>query len=157
GIRYYELRRAPGARFTVAEQATFAPDSTSRWMPSAAMDHQGDIAVGYNAASLTIQPALRYAGRLATDPSGGLVQGERTLIVGTGVQTSTASRWGDYSALNVDPSDDCTFWFTSEYYTLASQLSSAVGWLTRIGRFRFPECVNATPAVLTGTVTNARS
>lgn len=157
GIRYYELRRPPGDRFSVAEQATFAPDGNSRWMPSSAMDHQGDLAVGYNTTSLTTRPSLRYAGRLATDPSGGLFQGERSLVAGTGVQTSTGSRWGDYSALNVDPADDCTFWFTSEYYTAASQASSTVGWLTRIGRFRFPECVNAVPAVLQGTVTNART
>ncbi|TMQ18550.1 MAG: hypothetical protein E6J91_07700, partial [Deltaproteobacteria bacterium] len=157
GVRYYELRRAPGGPFAVAEQATFAPTSDSRWMPSGAMDHQGDIAVGYNVASLTTFPSLRFAGRLSTDPSGGLFQGERSLVTGTGVQTSTGSRWGDYSALNVDPSDDCTFWFTSEYYSAASQASSTVGWLTRIGRFRFPECVTATPAVLQGRVTNART
>jgi subtilisin-like proprotein convertase family protein len=155
GVRYYEFRRAPGGAFAVAEQATFAPNADSRWMPSGAMDHQGNLAIGYNVASLTTFPSMRYAGRLATDPAGGLFQGERSLIGGSGVQTSTASRWGDYSALNVDPADDCTFWFTSEYYTAASQASSAVGWLTRIGRFRFPECVNATPAVLQGTVTNA--
>jgi subtilisin-like proprotein convertase family protein len=157
GVRYYELRRSPGEPFAVAEQATFAPDGDSRWMPSGAMDHQGNLAIGYNVASLTTFPSMRYAGRLATDPSGGLFQGERSLVAGTGVQTNTGSRWGDYSALNVDPADDCTFWFTSEYYTLASQASSSVGWLTRIGRFRFPECVNATPAVLQGRVTNART
>jgi subtilisin-like proprotein convertase family protein len=157
GVRYYELRRSPGEPFAVAEQATFAPNADSRWMPSGAMDHQGNLAIGYNVASLTTFPSMRYAGRLATDPSGGLFQGERSLVAGTGVQTNTGSRWGDYSALNVDPADDCTFWFTSEYYTAASQASSSVGWLTRIGRFRFPECVNAVPAVLQGTVTNART
>lgn len=155
GIRYYEVRRAPGEPFAIAEQATFAPDGASRWMPSGAMDHQGDLAVGYNVASLTTFPSMRYAGRLATDPSGGLFQGERSFVAGTGVQTNTGSRWGDYSALNVDPADDCTFWFTSEYYTASSQASSSVGWLTRIGRFRFPECVDAVPAVLQGSVTNA--
>ncbi|HEX2686214.1 MAG TPA: carboxypeptidase-like regulatory domain-containing protein, partial [Kofleriaceae bacterium] len=157
GVRYYELRRSPGEAFTVAEQATFAPGALSRWMPSGAMDHQGNLAIGYNVASQATFPSMRYAGRLATDPSGGLFQGERTLVAGTGVQTNTASRWGDYSALNVDPADDCTFWFTSEYYTAASQASSSVGWLTRIGRFRFPECVDAVPAVMQGTVTNART
>jgi subtilisin-like proprotein convertase family protein len=157
GVRYYELRRSPGEAFAVAEQATFTPSADSRWMPSGAMDHQGDLAIGYNVASSTTRPSMRYAGRLATDPSGGLFQGERTLVAGTGVQTNTGSRWGDYSALNVDPADDCTFWFTSEYYTAASQASSSVGWLTRIGRFRFPECVNAAPAVLQGTVTDART
>jgi subtilisin-like proprotein convertase family protein len=157
GVRYYEFRRSTGQAFAVAEQATFAPDTDSRWMPSGAMDHQGNLAIGYNVASLTTRPSMRYAGRLATDPSGGLFQGERSLITGSGVQTNTGSRWGDYSALNVDPADDCTFWFTSEYYSAASQAGSSIGWLTRIGRFRFPECVNAVPAVLQGTVTNART
>jgi subtilisin-like proprotein convertase family protein len=157
GVRYYELRRSPGEPFAIAEQATFAPNADNRWMPSGAMDHQGNLAIGYNVASLTTFPSMRFAGRLATDPSGGLFQGERSLIAGTGVQTNTGSRWGDYSALNVDPADDCTFWFTSEYYTAASQASSSVGWLTRIGRFRFPECVDARPAVLQGSVTNART
>ena len=157
GVRYYELRRAGAGAFAVAEQATFAPDSNHRWMGSAAQDHQGNLAVGYTAAGTALRPSLRYAGRLATDPPGGLFQGERTLVTSTGVQTNTGSRWGDYSSLNVDPADDCTFWYTSEYYTAASQASSSIGWLTRVGRFRFPECAAAVPAVLQGSVTNART
>jgi hypothetical protein len=94
GVRYYELRRSPGEPFAIAEQATFAPNADNRWMPSGAMDHQGNLAIGYNVASLTTFPSMRFAGRLATDPSGGLFQGERSLIAGTGVQTNTGSRWG---------------------------------------------------------------
>jgi len=159
GVRYYELRRAlPGGNFVVQEQATFAPaDGVSRWLGSAAEDHQGNLAVGYNvssgAAGGNVFPGMRYAGRLATDPGGGLTQGEATLIAGTGVQLSTGNRWGDYSALTVDPSDDCTFWYTSEYYTAAGQAASTVGWQTRIGRFKFAECTPAEQGTLSGTVT----
>ena len=159
GVRYYELRRAlPAGNFVVQEQATFAPaDGVSRWLGSAAEDHQGNLAVGYNvssgAAGGNVFPGIRYAGRLATDPAGGLFQGESSLIAGTGVQLSTGNRWGDYSALTVDPSDDCTFWYTTEYYTAAGQAASTVGWQTRIGRFKFAECTPAEQGTLSGTVT----
>jgi len=156
-IRYYEFRRSlPGGAFTVPEQATFAPDSDNRWMGSAAMDGQGNIAVGYSVSSVGTYPSVRYAGRLATDPPNGLYQGEGVLAIGTGVQLSTGGRWGDYSALSIDPSDDCTFWYTNEYYTALSQASSSVGWVTRIGTFRFPNCGTPAPqGAVTGIVTDA--
>ena len=159
GVRYYELRRAlPGGNFVVQEQATFAPaDGISRWLGSAAEDHQGNLAVGYSvssgAAGGNVFPGIRYAGRLAGDAPGGLTQGEATLINGTGVQTSTGNRWGDYSSLTVDPSDDCTFWYTNEYYTAAGQAASPVGWQTRIGSFKFAECTPAEMGTLSGTIT----
>ncbi|MFL6256303.1 MAG: hypothetical protein ACJ74T_14960 [Pyrinomonadaceae bacterium] len=156
--RYYELRSTAGGPFVVQEQATFAPaDGVSRWMGSAAEDNQGNLAVGYNVSSTTVFPGMRYAGRLATDPPGGLAQGEATLIAGTGVQTSTANRWGDYSALTVDPSDDCTFWYTGEYYTAAGQAASAVGWQTRIGSFKFAGCTAPAKGTAHFTVTNCTS
>src|SRR5207247_8494775 len=77
------------------------------------------------------------------------------LVAGTGVQRSLSGRWGDYSALSVDPADECTFWYTTEYYTAASQATSAAGWLTRIGSFRFPSCVSLGRGTLHGTVTNS--
>ncbi|MEK6799281.1 MAG: carboxypeptidase regulatory-like domain-containing protein [Planctomycetota bacterium] len=157
GIRYYQLTDVGGG-FAVTEQATFDPvDGHSRWMGSAATDNSGNLAVGYSVSSLTKFPSIRYAGRLATDPPGGLYQGENELIAGTGVQRDSGSRWGDYSALMVDPADDCTFWYTTEYYTAASQASSTVGWLTRIGSFRFPSCMPPPQGTLAGTVTNANN
>jgi subtilisin-like proprotein convertase family protein len=154
-VRYYELRRnLPGGSFTVPEQATFAPDANNRWMPSAAMDNQGNLAVGYSVSSTTVQPSIRYAGRLAGDPANSLAQGETTLVAGTGVQTHSSGRWGDYSSMNLDPTDDCTFWFTTEYYTAASQASSAAGWVTRVGSFKFPLCAAPAQGTLAGVVTN---
>jgi uncharacterized repeat protein (TIGR01451 family) len=148
GVRYYELRRPlPSGAFAVHEQATFSPDTTHRWMSSAAMDGNGNIAVGYSTSDATTTfPGVRYAGRLAADPPGGLFQGEATLVAGGRAQTSTASRWGDYSAMSVDPADDCTFWYTQEYYdpVLPGGCSASACWQTRIGSFKFPSCSSGT-------------
>ena len=161
--RYYELRRTAGGPYVVQEQGTFAPggspgDNISRWMGSAAEDNQGNLAVGFSASSGAaggnVFPGIRYAGRLTTDPAGSLGQGEATLIAGTGVQTSTGNRWGDYSALAVDPSDDCTFWYTQEYYTAAGQAASSVGWQTRVGNFKFAQCSAPAQGTVHFTVTN---
>jgi hypothetical protein len=150
GVRYYQLTRSGGA-FSVAEQSTFAPDTDSRWMGSAAMDGSGDLAVGYSVSSVNTYPSIRYAARVPSDPHGGLFQGEASLQTGLGSQLNTASRWGDYSALSVDPSDDCTFWYTTEYYNATTPegtiLCSSTGtfsnacWSTRIGNFRIPTCI----------------
>ncbi|MEO5950955.1 MAG: hypothetical protein ABIQ44_00630, partial [Chloroflexia bacterium] len=111
GIRWYEVRGLAGTP-SVFQQGSYAPDTTNRWMGSAAMDSVGDIAVGYSASSTSVFPSLRYAGRLASDPLGQLSQGEAVLFAGLGSQSSTGNRWGDYSDMTVDPVDDCTFWYT---------------------------------------------
>lgn len=135
GVRWYELRDSGGG-WTIFQQGTFAPDSDNRWMASAAMDGGGNIAVGYTVSGQATFPSIRYAGRLAGDPPGTLPQEEATLIEGGGSQIHRASRWGDYSMMAVDPTDDCTFWFTHEYYP-AFRLYQ---WHTRIGSFKFQSC-----------------
>jgi hypothetical protein len=141
GVRWYEIRRTNGV-YTVFQQGTFAPgDGVHRWMGSAAMDWQGNIALGYSVVNgVDVYPGIRYTGRLAGDPAGQMTLGEGTIVNGTGVQRTTNSRWGDYTSLNIDPVDDCTFWYVNEYYTLAGQLSSAAGWQTRIASFKLPGC-----------------
>ncbi len=156
GVRYYELRRSGGG-YGVNEQATFAPDTTNRWMGSAAMDHEGNLAVGYSVSSTAVFPGIRYAGRLAGDPPNGLAQGEATLQAGSFVQTNTSSRWGDYSNMIVDPTDDCTFWYTNEYY-LDDQPNITAEWHTRIGSFKVnPSCVAPAQGTLVVNVTNCDS
>ncbi len=140
GIRWYEVRD-PNGTPVLYQQSTFAPDTTYRWMPSLAVDKLGNLAVGYSAASSTLYPSIRYAGRLAADPLNVLGQDETTLITGTGAQTfypgvGNLNRWGDYSAMTVDPVDDCTFWYTNEYYA-----ATGYNWQTRIGSFKFPGCL----------------
>jgi hypothetical protein len=155
GIRYYELRQTlpVGGGISIFEQATFAPaDTETRWMGSAAVDNQGNLAFGYSVSSLTVFPSIRYAGKLAGEAPALLA--ETNGITGSGVQTSTGNRWGDYSMMAVDPADDCTFWYSQEYYTAASQATSTVGWLTRILSFKFPSCVAPPRGVVNGVVTD---
>jgi hypothetical protein len=109
-------------------------------MGSAAMDRQGNLAIGFSASSSSIKPQLRYAGRLATDPLNTLSQGEAHLFDGTGSQTASGNRWGDYSSLTIDPVDDTTFWYTNEYYST----NSSFNWRTRIGSFKLAGA-NPTP------------
>jgi hypothetical protein len=120
------------------------------------MDHTGNLAIGYTASGPDYFPSLHYAGRLATDPLNELSQGEAVMFQGQGIEVNTGvntiilpalNRWGDYSALTVDPSDDCTFWYTNEYLGLQTGASDVVPihWRTRIASFKFPQC--ATPSV----------
>jgi hypothetical protein len=141
GTRWYEIRRANGV-YSVHQQGTYAPnDGIHRWMGSIAMDRKGNAALGYSVVNATdVFPGIRYTGRLAGDPLGQMTLGEGVIIDGTGVQTTVNSRWGDYTAMTIDPVDDCTFWYVNEYYTAAGQASSPAGWQTRIASFRLPNC-----------------
>lgn len=145
GMRWYEIRRSQNPKpstYTVYQQGTYNPgDGVHRWMGSVAQDWQGNIALGYSVVNgVDVYPGIRYTGRLAGDPLGSMSLGEGVIVNGTGVQRTTNSRWGDYTSLNVDPLDDCTFWYVNEYYTLAGQQSSTAGWQTRIASFKLPGC-----------------
>lgn len=138
GIRWWELRDPDGTP-VIFQESTYVPGATDgihRWMGSAAMDSAGNMALAYSASSGTVFPSIRYSGRLATDPINMLDQGEGEIHAGTGSQTGGGSRWGDYTSLNVDPVDDCTFWHVNEYLPTTSER----GWQLRIGAFRFDEC-----------------
>ncbi len=128
--RWFEVKNITNGPETIDQEGTYQPDSTWRWTGSAAMDHSGDLAVGYSASSLTINPQIRYAGRLSTDPLGTLAQGEAHLYDGPGCESGSA--WGNFSSLTIDPVDDTTFWYTNEYYPAGESLD----WRTRIGTFR---------------------
>jgi hypothetical protein len=119
----------------VHQQGTFAPDSTYRWMGSAAMDKMKNIAIGYSASSSTIHPAIRFTGRVPTDTLG-TMGSESSILEGTGSQTGGLSRWGDYTSLQVDPSDDCTFWYTNQY----QKVNFSFDWSSHIGSFKFASC-----------------
>ena len=161
GVRYYQLNRAtPASAFTIGEQQTFAPaDTTNRWMGSGAMNWQGDTAVGFSASSSTVFPSVRYAARLSTDAAGtGLAQGEQNIVAGAGSQTSTSGRWGDYSDLAVDPSDDCTFWYTQEYYPVSSEPGNTTApWHTRIAKFAPGPCAASPRGTISGTITSCQT
>ena len=131
GVRWYEIRNPNGSP-TVYQQGTFQPDSNYRWMGSLALDREGNMALGYSVSSAGMYPAIRYTGRMVTDPPGQLSGWEASLIEGSGSQIGTYGyRWGDYSAMTIDPCDDLTFWYTNEYFSTTSSV-----WRTRIGSFQ---------------------
>jgi len=138
GMRWWEIRDPSGTP-VVYQEGTFAPgvsDGIHRWMGSIAMDEAGNMALGYSASDGTsTYPSVWYAGRLAGDPLGVLPQGEGSFIDGTGSQTGS-ERWGDYTSMNVDPDDDCTFWYVNQYVPA----TSSTGWQLRVGSFKFDEC-----------------
>ncbi len=172
GIRWVELRNpdpAGAGAWSLFQDGTYAPaDGDNRWMGSAAMDQSGNIALGYSVSSLTTFPSIRYTSRESGDAAGTMPGGEVELVAGAGSQTSSSNRWGDYSSMSVDPVDDCTFWYTQEYYSA----TSSSGWRTRIGAFKLDACgaasivatpnphafaateVGATSAPVTLTITN---
>lgn len=141
GIRWYEVRGGQVdttlADARLYQQGTLGSPATTlnRWMGSLAMDKFGNLALGYSVSNENVFPGIRYTGRMASDPPGTLPQPELTIIDGSGSQL-VYGRWGDYSAMTVDPLDDCTFWYTNEYI----QNSGSFTWQTRIAAFRYPGC-----------------
>ena len=152
GVRWYEIRRT-GGTYSLYQQGTYAPnDGVHRWMGSIAQDKMGNMAVGYSVSNgVDVYPGIRYTGRLAGDSLGQMTLGEGVVINGSGVQTTTNSRWGDYTSLNIDPVDDCTFWYVNEYYEVSGlplplpppplpPPGTTAPWQTRIASFKLPGC-----------------
>jgi len=145
GIRWWELRNdgVDPANWAIYQESTFSPDNNNRWMGSIAIDSLNNIALGYSLSSSSVYPSICYAGRVESDPLNTFSIGETSIVDGGGSQTSTyggRSRWGDYSAMNADPSALGKFWYTTEYYATTSQM----GWKTRIGSFSFGNILIAT-------------
>jgi hypothetical protein len=150
------VRRA-GDSFSVFDQGTHnltpgdGANGLNNWMGGIAQDNRGNIAVGFSQAGTTQRADIKIAGRTNNVQNSGILnEGEALMHAATGIQLSTSGRWGDYSAMNVDPSDDCTFWYTQEYY----EINSTSGWSTRVGKFRYPQCTDAPKATIQGTITN---
>lgn len=158
-IRWFELRNT-GSGWTLFQEGTLdLDDGNDRFMGSIAMDKQGNIALGYSVSSSSLFPSIRYATRSSADALGamgsemalmipstwdadeapnealGTFGEERTLRKGRGSQTGS-NRWGDYSAMTVDPTTDCQFWYTNEFYNPSSESN----WKTAVGAFTVPSC-----------------
>ncbi|HEX4770694.1 MAG TPA: hypothetical protein VH351_07685 [Bryobacteraceae bacterium] len=134
GIRWYEIRN-PSTTPVVYQQGTFSPDSTSRWMGSITMDKVGNIIVGYSASSSSVHPSIRYTVHTSADALGAM-ESENTIIAGSGSQQKRLNRWGDYSAMTVDPGDDCTVFYTNEYL----KTDGTFNWSTWVSSFKLPSC-----------------
>ena len=158
-VRWYELRNPTGSTIAAGTPGVFqqgtlnAADGIHRWMGSTSMDQQGNMALGYSASNSSVYPSVRYTGRLAGDALG-TMEVETVVQAGAGSQLPNLSRWGDYSAMTVDPVDDCTFWYTNEYL----KTSGTFNWSTWITSFRFPGCGSTvTTGTISGSVTDSFS
>jgi hypothetical protein len=129
------------------DEGTFTPDANSRWMGGIAIDRSGNIGLGYSVSSPTISPQLRTTGRTLGDAAGTMRDEQTCTPATTGSQLSTSGRWGDYASMSIDPVDECTFWFTSEYYPTTATSS----WFTRVCKFKFDECGVPTFALVNDT------
>ena len=142
GLRWYELRNDKDRGWTLKKENTFSPDSDNRWMGSIAMTASGDTCLGYSISSQTRYPSIGIAGRKGTANQMNI----RELVAFDGnaagnVQRLTG-RWGDYSAMSVDPVDD-TCWYTQEYPRFATSIwptfgvpfGEVFGWGTKIIHF----------------------
>ncbi|MEA3124951.1 MAG: hypothetical protein QOD67_1970 [Caballeronia sp.] len=153
-VKWWEFRNAGSSTTTptVFQSGTFDPDSGYRFMSSIAMDKDRNIALGYSKSSTTVKPGIYMTGRLATDAAG-TMGAETTVQLGLGVQTTGAgNRWGDYTAMTLDPIDQCTFYYTNEYL----KTNGAFNWSTRIATYKFPSCSSAAAAygTVTGTISS---
>ncbi len=148
GIRWFELRKTGNGPWQIYQEGTYAPDANHRWMGSIAMDGLGNIGLGYTASGADLFPSLRYTVRAAGDPLGQL-QDEQTLV--SGLSSQAGDRWGDYSSMSIDPTDDATFWYTGEF------LDNTGNWDTKIGAFRLAATVSNPTLAITKTVVTANS
>jgi hypothetical protein len=146
-VRWFELRNT-GSGWTLFQEGTQDSPAVDQFMGSINVDQTGDIALGYSESSGATFPSIDYATRTPAEPAGTL-EAEQVLKSGTGSQTGS-DRWGDYSAMSIDPNNGCDFWYTNEYYSP----SSAVNWKTAIGNFTVPACSAASRSL---TVTTAGS
>lgn len=137
GVRWYEFHLDKDGTPKLNQQGTYAPGGDYRWLPSIAMDRKGDIGVGYSWGAKNSDPGQRFAARLAKDPQGKLTLQESVMAQGEAAQTNTM-RWEDYTTLDIDPSDDCTFWYVGDYLK-----AGEADYSTRIGAYQLPGCGSA--------------
>jgi hypothetical protein len=132
------LRTVPVTALQVFQQGTYEgspADGNWRWMGSVAQDNAHNVLLGYSVSNTNKFPAIAVAGRKLSDALGTL-SAEVYPANGAGSQPATNNRWGDYSTMAVDPSDNCSFFYTTEYYMVTQQFD----WSTDISNWKFPNC-----------------
>ena len=133
GVHWFELRNT-GTDWAMYQQGTYGPSDSAQPLDGQHRHgRSGNIALGYSVSSSSIYPGIRYVGRLPSDTLSTLGQSETTLIAGGGYQSSSDSRWGDYSAMQVDP--PTTPPSGSRRNTWCRALCP---WVTRLGAFTVP-------------------
>ena len=127
GVRWMELRRESGLDWYLYQEGSYAPDANHRYMSGVGIDKRGNIALAYNISSDSVFAGIRYTGRFANDPLGQMTLPETTVIDGNS-SLNSGGRFADYSHISVDPQDETTFWFTTEYAFNGSARTRIVSW-----------------------------
>jgi len=140
GERWYEIRD-PNGTPEVFQQGTFTHDSNSLWMGSIDMDKEGDIALGFSESNATaLHPSLAFTGRVPSDPPNTMESLAPIFIAkGSATKFRNANRWGDYSSMVIDPSDDCTFWYVNQYIPKTAP-NNFLSFHTRVASLKFSAC-----------------
>jgi hypothetical protein len=141
GVRWYELRNT-GSGWFIYQQSTYAPaDGKNRWMASVAMNGHGDIGIGYSVSGTTTYPSIRFSAQTFANSGTGILDVSETSILAGSKSQTGVNRWGDYTMMAIDPTNDTTFWYTNEYST------GGWNWRTQIASFNIgtPGLLNPIP------------
>lgn len=137
GERWYEIRD-PNGTPKVYQQGTFVHGGNSLWMGSIDMDKEGDMVLGYSESNATtLHPSIAFTGRVPADPLN-TMESPATIFIAKG-SNEGADRWGDYSSVVIDPSDNCTFWYINQYLP-KSATNNFLNFHTRVASLKFPTC-----------------
>jgi hypothetical protein len=137
GERWYEIRN-PNGTPKVFQQGTVTHGGNALWMGSIAMDKVGDMALGFSESNASsVHPSLSFTGRVPSDPRN-TMEGVARIFTAKGSVTDR-SRWGDYSSMVIDPTDDCTFWYVNQYMAKTSS-GNHLDFHTRLASLKFPTC-----------------
>src|SRR5439155_13743405 len=134
-IRWYRIRAADNV---LLESGTIADTNLDLFFPSIAANAYGVVVIAFNGCSIntfiscyamagqTINGVTAFGNRLLLQASADSYHGFDE--AGLGNETS---RWGDYSATSVDPSDPNRFW-AIQMYDSGSQFDLWSVWSTQI-------------------------
>jgi len=141
-IRWYQVGNLSGTP-TLLQEGTISGLTQYRFFPDLAVDRAGNMAIAYSYSSSLDRVGIRYTGRLAGDTDG-TTASDSTFKAGEAVYSnsfeSSPNRWGDYTAMVVDPVDGCTLWYVGEF-AKTRVYGSGPNWGTRIGQLYFNPCL----------------
>lgn len=115
----------------VIQSGNFSASSTSHdWNASIAANKDGDVFVTWSSTDATenINAQVRFSGRRSTDTKGIIDGGTALFTSSTYYDPSgdSVERWGDYSAVTIDPSNTSRAWIVNE------KINSTSVWGSRI-------------------------
>ncbi len=139
GIRWYELRGSGTP--AVSRWGTLSPDNSQyRFMPSISEDQNANVAIGYSISGTSTHPGISASWWNLPDST---LPSEFQVYPGIADEENTW-HWGSYTTMTVDPVDNCTFWYTNEYFP-TNQTGNSTTWATRIANFQVPNCGIVSP------------